>query len=581
MKETTLNKPNLLVLGLGVIGVITAALIMLQRPLWGYWPLGLLLSFQLVYLYFAHINIPISASYKYAALGGILLGLGHLEQPLAYLDFIGMIPFLLILKKYHEGEIARREWVFSLYFGLVLWNVISTFWVMNTAFVAGMIAVYANAFLMTLPWRLFVFVEKWVGRKLNLLILVSFWILFEFGHGEWEISWPWLTLGNSFGSMVDWVQWYEYTGVFGGSLWIWGINLLGYCVYLKQDKFYKITLALTIIAPVLISLFIKITTKISRENPRECLIIQPNYEPHYEKFNVPAYIQIDHFKQLIESKIDSNTAYVILPETSFDPLNLTDLKEDPVLNELKKSIEKYPRTTLISGLGGYVFVIRKNPKYLEGEVVQINGKDSVYCVANAAVMFDKGLDYQIYYKSKFVPGAEIFPYRNFLFFLKPLILKLGGANMSWMSQSDRTPFGQHGDKIAPIICYESVYGSYVGKFVKNGAQFLVVMTNDGWWDNTPGHRQHLNMSKLRCIETRKWMARSANTGISCFIDPLGGVIEPTHYDESAALKGKVYLNDEKTFYTEKGDWFLWIIVFTLFGTLFFYVYQRLFIGKRA
>ncbi|MBL0293702.1 MAG: apolipoprotein N-acyltransferase [Saprospiraceae bacterium] len=581
MKGGTLNKPNLLVLGLGVIGVITAGLIMLQRPLWGYWPLGLLLSFQLLYLYFAHINKPITASYKYAALGGILLGLGHLEQPLAYLDFIGMIPFLLILKKYREGEITRREWVFSLYFGLVLWNVISTFWVMNTAFVAGMIAVYANAFLMTLPWRLFVMIEKWVGRKLNLLILVSFWILFEFGHCEWEISWPWLTLGNSFGSIVDWVQWYEYTGVFGGSLWIWVINLLGYCVYLKQDKFYKITLALTIIVPVLISLFIKITTKISRENPRECLIIQPNYEPHYEKFNVPAYIQINHFKQLIESKIDSNTAYVILPETSFDPLNLTDLKEDPVLGELKKSIEKFPGATVISGLGGYVFLDRKNPKYLEGEVVQINGKDSVYCVANAVVMFDKGLDYQIYYKSKFVPGAEIFPYRNFLFFLKPLILKLGGANMSWMSQSDRTPFGQHGDKIAPIICYESVYGSYIGKFVKNGAQFLVVMTNDGWWDNTPGHRQHLNMSKLRCIETRKWMARSANTGISCFIDPLGKVIEPTHYDESAALNGKVYLNDEKTFYTEKGDWILWLIIFTLFGTLFLSVCQRLFIGKRT
>ena len=581
MKGGTLNKPNLLVLGLGVLGITIASISMLQLPLWGYWPLVLLLSFQFLYFYFAHINKPITASYKYAALGGILLGLGHLEQPLAYLDFIGMIPFLLILKKYREGEITRREWVFSLYFGLVLWNVISTFWVMNTAFVAGMIAVYANAFLMTLPWRLFVFVEKWVGRKLNLLILVSFWILFEFGHGEWEISWPWLTLGNSFGSMVDWVQWYEYTGVFGGSLWIWVINLLGYCVYLKQDKFYKITLALTIIVPVFISLFIKITTKISRENPRECLIIQPNYEPHYEKFNVPAYIQIDHFKQLIESKIDSNTAYVILPETSFDPLNLTDLKEDPVLGELKKSIEKFPGATVISGLGGYVFLDRKNPKYLEGEVVQINGKDSVYCVANAVVMFDKGLDYQIYYKSKFVPGAEIFPYRNLLFFLKPLILKLGGANMSWMSQSDRTPFSQHGDMIAPIICYESVYGSYVGKFVKNGAQFLVVMTNDGWWDNTPGHRQHLNMSKLRCIETRKWMARSANTGISCFIDPLGKVIEPTHYDESAALNGKVYLNDEKTFYTEKGDWILWLIIFTLFGTLFLSVYQRLFIGKRT
>jgi apolipoprotein N-acyltransferase len=95
---------------------------------------------------------------------------------------------------------------------------------------------------------------------------------------------------------------------------------------------------------------------------------------------------------------------------------------------------------------------------------------------------------------------------------------------------------KNGFKIAPAICYESIYGDFMSRYVKQGANLICVITNDGWWKNTPGHKQHMNYARLRAIETRIWVARSANTGISCFIDPNGNVIDPQAYNTQAAIK---------------------------------------------
>jgi apolipoprotein N-acyltransferase len=89
------------------------------------------------------------------------------------------------------------------------------------------------------------------------------------------------------------------------------------------------------------------------------------------------------------------------------------------------------------------------------------------------------------------------------------------------------PDEQHYYVAAPVICYESIYSDYITDYIRKGANLLTIMTNDGWWDNTPGYRQHMNYARLRAIETRRWIARSANTGISCFIDPAGNVYPTT------------------------------------------------------
>jgi apolipoprotein N-acyltransferase len=93
------------------------------------------------------------------------------------------------------------------------------------------------------------------------------------------------------------------------------------------------------------------------------------------------------------------------------------------------------------------------------------------------------------------------------------------------------------------------------QYIKKGANLLTIITNDGWWKNTPGHRQHLLYARLRAIETRNWVARSANTGISAFIDPRGNLVSTLGYDKRGVLKAEIAPTQNKlTIYVKYGDW---------------------------
>ena len=162
---------------------------------------------------------------------------------------------------------------------------------------------------------------------------------------------------------------------------------------------------------------------------------------------------------------------------------------------------------------------------------------------------------QFYHKSRLVPGAESLPFGNALAFLKPVFEHLGGATGAYGNQPDAGVFySQSGIGADPVICFESIWGEYVARSVRKGAQFIAVITNDGWWENTSGKDQHLDYAKLRAIETRRWVARSANTGISAFINQRGDVVQQTKWWTKTAIKQDINLNSELTFYVQHGDY---------------------------
>jgi apolipoprotein N-acyltransferase len=171
---------------------------------------------------------------------------------------------------------------------------------------------------------------------------------------------------------------------------------------------------------------------------------------------------------------------------------------------------------------------------------------------NSAVLMDSS-SFQIYHKSKLVPGVEILP--SFLRFMTPVFEKFGGTTGGYARQSERTVLNttNHSYHIAPAVCYESIYGEFMSSYVRNGADLIAVITNDGWWGNTAGYRQHENYARLRAIETRRWLVRSANTGVSCFIDPAGSVIDPQPWDKTAVIKMNIPAINTMTFYTRYGD----------------------------
>ncbi|MBR9919581.1 MAG: apolipoprotein N-acyltransferase [Bacteroidetes bacterium] len=542
-----------------------------QEELWGHWPLGLFLAgWSSIFLWTARKTLNDRRGIRWfimATSGAALLSLGFPPLPFTPLMFLGFVPLFWLSREILEAtdiEKPRRRLFKYGYHFFVTWNILTTFWVANTAFVAGIFAIFVNALFMCVPLLL----TSWTLKRMprfGFLIFLSYWLSFEYLHLRWEISWPWLTLGNAFAEYPSWVQWYSFTGVFGGSLWILLANLLLFQFLWKRKKEGRLSVLPSllrfgglIVVPVVLSLI-----QYSRFDPEqgegvEVVVVQPNYEPHYQKFDIPEQEQLDHFLSLSAKALSDKTEYLVFPETSFGAIQDRQLGTEPLTRQLKDFTDARPGLKLISGLTVYHVFEEGEP--LTGAVRERdrgNGNIFRFEMINAAVQFTAGQEeVPVYKKSKLVPGAEFLPYRKLFFFLKPLVDKLEGSMAGYGAQEKRSAFESENGQlvVGPAICYESIYGEYYGGYVRAGkANMTFIMTNDGWWDNTAGHKQHLKFASLRAIETRRPIARSANTGISGFINARGDIFNETKYGEEAAVAGTIYPSDEATFYLRHGD----------------------------
>jgi len=547
--------------------VIWSSYQMLHLKLWGHYPLFQFSATWVILVLLAQGVFPKSFNNYYlllSALSGILLAIGFPTSPLTPVMFIGFVPLLIVEQLISDSRAGpNKKQVFGYsYNAFVIWNILTTFWVGNTAYVGGVVAILVNALFMSVPIILFHQTKKYLDRNLAYTAFIANWLAWEYLHLNWEISWPWLTLGNSFAQYPSWVQWYEFTGVFGGSLWILLLNVIFYRGLIAKsgkeiiwDKPTLVKGGLLILLPILFS-FGRYYTYEEVGKEVEVVVVQPNYEPHYEKFVVSRKQQLERFIELSESALTANTAYLVFPETSLGMFKNRQIGKEPYTRTLRDMVNKYPKLNLVTGL-------ITNREYKEGEAhspavrtyVDSRRGDTIYWeLYNSAVQISSDSEeIPIYFKSKQVPGAEMMPYPQLFFFLKPLADKLGGSLSGHGKQKLRSAFKSASGKVAPVICYESVYGEYTTGYVKQGANTLFIITNDGWWDNTSGHRQHLKFASLRAIETRRDIARSANTGVSCFINQRGDILQATTYGETTTIRGNIHLNEEISFYVRWGD----------------------------
>lgn len=548
---------------IGVSGLVAVycGYIISGLDLWGWWTMPLLTSawlcLSLILQFFLFKNKDYRL-YGLSFLSGLIMGLGFLPGFTPFLIFAGFVPLLVLIDK-NEDRLKKRTILWYLFNAFVWWNTISTFWVSNSLLAGGLFANYANSMLMCLPWIIYLVSRKNLPERFSLLLLVVSWISFEYIHLHWEISWPWLNLGNAFGMAHKYVQWYEYTGAFGGTLWALLGNLLVFRCFKNRDSLRKpawiASAAVVFLVLPVVSMLIYRSVA-DRGRLIEVAIVQPNYEPHYQKFTIPQDIQFDKYAALSRQILTDTTSILLFPETSFDFIRFDRFDENYIVARWRDFLKNYQKTSIVSGFDA----IRYYPQKIENEPAlrtRDNGMGPEYfTLINGAAMIQvqKELPPQTYNKSLFVPGAEIFPYRDLLFFLKPLVRSLGGSMAGYQTQQERSVFVKGDIKIAPAICYESIYGEYMGRFVLNGSNLLSIMTNDGWWGDTPGYRQHCYYGALRAIESRRSIIRSANTGISCFINQRGDLIQPMPYETDAAIRDQVALNNDLTFYTRYGDY---------------------------
>jgi len=290
------------------------------------------------------------------------------------------------------------------------------------------------------------------------------------------------------------------------------------------------------------------------------VIIQPNIDP-YEKISTGSFeAQLHKLIRLSDSAIDDKTTLVVWPETALymeNGISEDNMKSNFFLNPLWDFLRRHPQINLLTGVESY-------RSYREGAqsstARRVPNTDLYVDDYNAAVIMDSTGPLHFYHKSRLVPGVETLPF--FLHFLDPLFEKFGGTTAGYTGQPDRTPLpsSNHSYSIAPAVCYESIYGEFMSQYVRNGADLIAIITNDGWWGNTPGYHQHEAYASLRAIETRRWVVRSANTGVSCIIDPFGHIVQSRPWDQASFIKAYVPPTQQKTFYVKYIDIVSWLAV---------------------
>lgn len=498
-----------------------------------------------------------------AILSGVLIAFSFPPFNFTLSVFIGIIPLLYIEHKIAQnsntGRTGRKIFALS-YLTFFTWNLICCWWIYYAAFVGAVFEIVANSLLYALMFLLFHLCKKKLNKTLWPFCFITFWLALEYLHfQDWELSWPWLVLGNSFANMPYLVQWYEYTGTLGGSLWVLAINwmlLQAVIIWRENKKFNQnvfrilIRTDFYILAPMVVSvaLYLSYSEKI---NPVNVVVVQPNIDPYGEKFCcLSVEQQVHKMLDLAKSKINDSTQYVVLPETAIPNGEWEEqLSESPNVDSFSTLFNINPKIKIITGLSSYAEVFPKD----ENDLPVSYRKDGQgwYESYNAAVQIDTTFNFQIYHKSLLVIGVEKMPFANLLKPLNNLILDYGGTTGSLGVQSQRSVFTSPDSSmaIAPIICYESIYSDYVAEYVQNGAQLLFIMTNDGWWDDSPGYKQHFSFARLRAIENRRSIARSANTGVSGFINQRGDIISASEFWQPDALAETINANDELTVFT--------------------------------
>jgi apolipoprotein N-acyltransferase len=498
-----------------------------------------------------------------ALIAAFLLWLGWPTKPIPLFLFFGLVPLFLTERIIEHPSFTRPAASFFKYAYLtfVLWNAFTTYWVSYSTLPGGIAAVLCNALLMCIPAMLFYFTKRRFGPKIGYPAFLVFWIAFEYFHLDWDLTWPWLTFGNGFAQRPEWVQWYEFTGFMGGSVWLIVVNILFFkAIADNPEKRWQkwVVPTLLVIIPIAISYGLYFSYQ-EKGQPAEVVVVQPNIDPYNEKFPdgknfIPIDQQQARLLMLSESMITPNTKLVVWPETAMGA-NFEESRIDayPDIAELRSFVARHPELDLLAGINSYQIYPDEKSASVSARFRPDIG---YYDVFNTGMYLTHDGRISLYHKSKLVPGVEKLPYPKFFKFLGPLAIDLGGMVGTHGTQEERTVFFHSGNKqpaAAPVICYESIYGGYVSQYVKNGASLICIITNDGWWSNSPGYKQHLQYATLRAIENRRSVARAANTGISGFINQRGDFLQKTEWWKQAALRQTVLLNTDLTLYSRTGE----------------------------
>jgi apolipoprotein N-acyltransferase len=489
---------------------------------------------------------------------GMLLGISALPSNIYHLSFIAFIPLLLASDYALAYKRPLLTFTLQLLVALVCFYLWGYYWVLETANLGFLIA-----FIIVLPFLLFVplyILVKKKGHGISSLYFITAWLTVEFILSFFELGSPFFNLGNNLGANPKFIQWYEFTGAAGGTLWILAANVLLYS-FLKTLKEGKkgwlqkgAVLLAVLFVPAIISTAIFYSYK-ERGPSVETLVIHPSTDNRDVKYRVNIYELMDIYLDIILPELTESTEYIVLPETAITNAGwVKDFNRNLVFNHFYKHTDSFPNLKLITGAIAYeeipdVEKIR-NYKKIPGIRYSENYK-TWYYTYNAALQLERNRSVQMRVKEGLVPFQEYAPYPLIIPRLSPV-----GIDFQFSSRENNREVFATADnkKTAAIVCYEVVFSRIFYNAARNGAQAFFVILNEGWYDSKKVPRQFLQLSAIKAVENRRSIAHSSNMGISAFINQRGEVIDRTDSQSADFLKGELRMNRKITFAARMGNY---------------------------
>lgn len=518
--------------------------------------------------------------------GGFFSGLAWTDWCPGLVLLIGFTPFFLIEHHISENRdrYTRNAFFIFLIPGFVVFCLITLGWIRAVSMVATLTVIITLSFMMSFSLWAASVVKMKKGIFAGWLSFAAFWLTFEFIFLSFDLLSPWVNLGNGLAKDIRFIQWYEITGTSGGTLWIITSNLLLSSIMtgaltktIKRNRLIIIWLSVIII-PSLASLYRYETIKPSDNSGTEILIVQPNMDPFTEKFTIPFKKQVEKVISMALPEITGETKWLVTPETTVDdPVNERNLQGDKYIRMMKSVVMDNPGLCIVTGMVTFKSSVADTDFSTSiSDTVQPMQNTDIY---NSSLLIDAGSRVGIYHKKKLVAGFETGFFPAVAKLLDRVLPQLGGSSRNYSKDKEIINFRHPitNDSAAPIICFESVFGKHVAGFVKKGANMLFIITNDGWWNNTNGYTQHLYYASLRAIETRRPVARAANTGISCFIDIRGKITATTGWWTNETLRGNIVPEKRITPYVRYGDYIFYagvIISLLIIVKLFIFNFLR-------
>ena len=487
---------------------------------------------------------------------------------------VALIPLLIISENLSDSK--RDFWRMCGWAALtfILWSASTIWWVWNATPLGPLAAGIVGTFYNLCGFMAYHYTSKRAPRALAYTLLVSVWIATEWAYNSADVmTFPWLLLGHGFSGDTWAVQWYEYTGIFGGTLWALVSNIAIFEILRTRQTTAKVRATIIVIVPIVISVVLLHSYKPSSRTT-EISVIQPNVPCYEDEREASGKMQPTSDIMKLISEVPSSSRYMLMPESA-----LTYIPGIGSIDEARMEImtpfldalmgESNATTKLITGASTTIRYgdtpATNTARYFEGY--------GWYDRYNSALLVNNDGDVEdIYHKGKLVIGVEAVPLKSLFDIFE---IDLGGITGQLGWGKEYTIFDNEGVKIGPSICYEGLYGNYFAGFARNGAEVMALISNDGWWGNTPGHKRLFDFCRLRAIETRRAIARSANTGISGFISPTGKTIgERLEWDEEGTLTAEVELRNDMTIYAIYGDWIARISTFVAVLTILYYMAYR-------